>query len=86
MEKLEREINAKKVMINQFKAKMQQMEKDEQQKQKMLLLKRKQIEDEKSELRKKHADRQRSMTRSNLSTSRLQHILESKQSVIETER
>ena len=36
---------------------MQQMEKDFSMKQKMLLLKRKQIEDEKGDLRRKHADR-----------------------------
>ena len=86
VQKLERELNNKQILINQLKAKILDMERDEQHKSKILLMKRRQIEDEKTVLIKKQALRQRSMTRSNLSATRMQHKLETQQAVIATER
>ena len=62
------------------------MEREETHKSKILLMKRRQIEDEKVVLIKKQALRQRSQTRSNLSATRLQQKLETQQAVIQTER
>ena len=73
VQKLEQELNKKQIIINQLRAKILEMERDEQHKSKILLMKRRQIEDEKTVLIKKQALRQRSMTRSNLSATRMQH-------------
>lgn len=72
VQKLEQEMNKKQILINQLRAKILEMEKEEQHKSKILLMKRRQIEDEKTVLIKKQALRQRSMTRMNLSATRLQ--------------
>lgn len=86
VQKLEQELNKKQILINSLRAKILDMEREEMHKNKILLMKRRQIEDEKSVLIKKQAIRQRSITRSNLSATRLQQQLETKQAVIDTER
>ena len=53
VEKLETEISRKIQLVNQLKAKIAEMEKDELHKSKVLLMKRRQIEDEKALLIKK---------------------------------
>lgn len=80
--KLEADANKKQTLINQLKAKILEMERDERHKSRILLMKRRQIEDEKTVLIKKQALRQRSMTKSNLSATRLQQQLQSKENVI----
>jgi len=53
VQKLEQDVNKKQIMINQLKAKILELERDEMHKSKILLMKRRQIEDEKTVLIKK---------------------------------
>lgn len=55
VEKLEADLNKKQILINQLKAKILEMEGEEKHKSKILLMKRRQIEDEKTVLIKKQA-------------------------------
>ena len=86
VQKLEQELNKKQIIINQLRAKILEQEREEQHKSKILLMKRRQIEDEKTVLIKKQALRQKSMTKSNLSATRMQQKLDTQQAVIATER
>ena len=62
------------------------MEIDQRHKEKMLLVKRNQIEEEKVKLRQDCAIKTRSITKSNLSATRAQQVIENKQAVIDIER
>lgn len=57
MEKLEAELNKKQIQINDLKSKILEMESDEKHRRKLLIMKRRQIEDEKTVLIKKQAMR-----------------------------
>ena len=86
LEKCEKELNKKQIMINQLRGKIQNLEQEAYHSSKVLHLKRMQIEQEKTDLIYKQNQRQRSISKTAHSQTRLQHQLDTKQSVIETER
>ena len=73
-------------MINTLKAKIANLEREQQHNSKILRMKRLQIEDEKSELVKRQTQKQRSVTREALSATRLKQQLDAKKNVVERER
>ena len=85
-EKCETALYKKNTIINELRAKIQKMEIDQRHREKMNLLKRNQIEEEKIKLRQDCASKTRSITKSNISATRAQQVIESKQAVINIER